>query len=173
MDGNQEFSRNRSVGWASLAVGIAVGLVMGLWSFDGPLQPPAWIGEYADTARRLVRLGHIAFIGLGLVDILLERELVRSSLGQTGRSIASWSMVVGNVLLPITLFASAAYRPVKYFMAVPAGSVFVALVLTAWGSRHSAQLHSVLAGTPPPLARAPALADSPSSRGPQALEDRP
>ena len=87
----QEFSRNRLVGWTSLAVGVAVGLVMGLWSFDGPLQPPAWMGEYADTSRRLVRLGHIAFIGLGVIDILIERELIRSALASRGRAIASWS----------------------------------------------------------------------------------
>ena len=135
MDSDRDFSRNRLVGWTSLAIGVAVGLVMGLWSFDGPLQPPGWIGEYTDTSRRLVRLGHIAFIGLGAIDILLERELVRSALGQAGRRLASWSMVIGNVLLPVTLFASAAYRPIKYFMAVPASAVFVALVLAAWGSR--------------------------------------
>jgi hypothetical protein len=51
---------------------------MGLWSFDGPMAPPSWIGEYADTSRRLIRLGHIAFIGLGILDILLANELTRS-----------------------------------------------------------------------------------------------
>jgi hypothetical protein len=135
MTSGQDFSRNRLIGWTSLAVGVAVGLVMGLWSFDGPLQPPAWIGEYADTSRRLVRLGHIAFIGLGVIDILIERELGRSALGSRARAIASWSMVLGNVLLPITLFASAVYRPMKYFMAVPATSVFLAFAMAAYGSR--------------------------------------
>ena len=135
MDPDREFSRNRVVGWASLAAGVGVGLVMGLWSFDGPLQTPAWIGEYTDTSRRLVRLGHIAFLGLGFIDILIERELVRSSLGRAGRAIASWSMVIGNVLLPIALFGAAAYRPLKYFMAIPATSVFLALVLAAYGVR--------------------------------------
>ena len=130
---SDDFSRNRFVGWTSLAVGVAVGLVMGLWSFDGPLPPPAWIGEYADTSRRLVRLGHIAFIGLGLIDILLERELSRSALAPATRGVASWAMVIGNVLLPIALIAAAAYHPLKYFMAIPASSVFVALVLAAYG----------------------------------------
>ena len=130
-----DFSRNRVVGWASLAICVGVGLVMGLWSFDGPVQTPAWIGEYTDTSRRLIRLGHIAFIGLGLIDILIERELLRSSLGQAGRAIASWSMVIGNVLLPVTLFAAAIYRPLKYGMAVPASAVCLALVLAAYGSR--------------------------------------
>jgi hypothetical protein len=130
-----DFSRNRMVGWSSLATGVGVGLIMGLWSFDGPVQPPAWIGDYTDTSRRLIRLGHIAFIGLGLIDILMERELARSALGQAGRAVASWSMVIGNVLLPMALFAAAVYRPFKYGMALPASAVFLALILAAYGSR--------------------------------------
>jgi hypothetical protein len=142
MERDNEVSRNRVVGWTSLAAGVGVGLVMGLWSFDGPLQPPGWIGAYGDTSRRLVRLGHIAFIGLGLIDILIERELLRSALGRTGRTVASWSMVIGNVLLPVALFGAAAYRPLKYVMAIPATSVFLALVLAAygvWGARATSQ----------------------------------
>lgn len=144
MDPAAEFSRNRVTGWASLAVGVAVGLVMGLWSFDGPLPTPSWLGEYADTSRRLARLGHIAFIGLGLIDILLERELLRSSLGTVARSVASWAMVAGNVLLPVTLFAAAFYRPAKYAMAGPASAVFLALVLAALGSRSHAAGRAVV-----------------------------
>jgi hypothetical protein len=120
-----------------------VGLVMGLWSFDGPLPTPSWIGDYADTSRRLARLGHIAFIGLGLIDILIERELLRSSLGAAARSVASWAMAFGNVLLPVTLFAAAFYRPAKYAMAVPASAVFLSLVLAALGSRIRPVGHAV------------------------------
>ena len=126
---------NRTVGWASLAVGVATGLVMGLWSFDGPLPTPVWLGAYGDTPRRLARLGHIAFIGLGTINILLARELTESSLGDPARRLASGAMNLGNVLLPITLFAAAAWRPAKYAMGLPATAVFVALSLAAWGAR--------------------------------------
>jgi hypothetical protein len=126
---------NRAVGWASIAVGIATGLVMGLWSFDGPVSTPAWLGEYGDTSRRLARLGHIAFIGLGILNILLARELTVSSLGERGRRLASAAMNFGNVFLPVTLFAAAAWRPAKFTMALPATAVFVAMCLAAWGAR--------------------------------------
>ena len=126
---------NRTVGWGSLAVGIATGLVLGLWSFDGPVPVPSWLGDYGDTPRRLARLGHIAFIGLGILNVLLARELDESSLGHAARRLASTAMNVGNVLLPITLFAAAAWRPAKYAMAAPATCVFVALALAAWGAR--------------------------------------
>jgi hypothetical protein len=120
-----------------MAVGIGVGLIMGMWSFDGPLPVPQWLGEYGDTSRRLARLGHIAFIGLGILNILLARELVQSSLDARRKRLASAAMNFGNIFLPIALFAAAAWRPAKYVMGLPATAVFIALVLAAWGARHS------------------------------------
>jgi hypothetical protein len=130
---------NRRVGWLSTCLGAATGLVMGLWSFDGPFPVPGWLGEYDQTARRLARLGHIAWFGLGILNVLVSGELRRSTLGRRGRLTASWAMNFGNVFLPLTLFAAAAYRPLKYFMSAPALAVFVAVVVTAYGvwcSRH-------------------------------------
>jgi hypothetical protein len=128
---------NRATGWASIAVGIGVGLIMGMWSFDGPLPVPQWLGEYGDTSRRLARLGHIAFIGLGILNILLARELMQSSLDARRKRLASAAMNFGNIVLPLALFAAAAWRPAKYVMGLPATAVFIALVLAAWGARHS------------------------------------
>ena len=91
---------NRRVGWLSLVAGIATGLVMGLWSFDGPLAPPAWLGGYADTPRRLARLGHIAFIGLGILNLLLAHELPQSALGPTGRRVAARAMNAATFFYP-------------------------------------------------------------------------
>jgi hypothetical protein len=124
---------NRRIGWVSTCLGAGSGLILGLWSFDGPFAVPAWLGEYDQTARRLARLGHIAFFGLGILNILMAGELRRIRLGPWGRRVASWAMNFGNVFLPLTLFAAAAYRPFKYCMSAPALAVFVALVVTAYG----------------------------------------
>ena len=130
---------NRTIGWCSLAAGVATGLVMGLWSFDGPMTTPAWLGEYGDTSRRLARLGHIAFFGLGFINILLARELPQSALSGRARRIASRHMNFGNVVLPITLFIASVWRPAKFALAIPATAVFVALCLAAWGARKGSE----------------------------------
>jgi hypothetical protein len=124
---------NRRVGWVSTCLGAASGVILGLWSFDGPFAVPAWLGEYDQTARRLARLGHIAFFGLGILNLLMAGELRRLALGPKISRVASWVMNFGNVFLPLTLFAAAAYRPIKYFMSAPALAVFLALLLTAYG----------------------------------------
>ena len=129
--------QNRIVGWFSLVAGAGTGVIMGLWSFDGPLPVPSWLGEYGDTSRRLARLGHIACFGLGILNILIAQELPRLSLANRTRKIAANAMNLGNIFLPLTLFAAAAYHPVKYFMSLPASAVSLALVITAYGVYHN------------------------------------
>jgi len=128
---------NRRVGWASLVVGVGTGLVMGMWSFDGPMGVPEWLGAYDSVGRRLARLGHIAFIGLGILDILLARELPHLALSAGAKRAASRLMIVSNVVLPPTLFAAAACRPFKYALPVGAVAAFVSLVIAARGAWRS------------------------------------
>ncbi|MFQ5504778.1 MAG: hypothetical protein ACE5F1_08290 [Planctomycetota bacterium] len=129
MDGNA----NRRVGWACAAAGVALGMLLGLWSFDGPLDVPAWVGDYQSVPRRLIRLGHIALIALGILNILLGRELVELRLGPGAKRAASVTMNTGNVLLPVTLLVAAFLPAAKYLMSIPAICVLVALCLAARG----------------------------------------
>lgn len=131
---NGEGAWNRRVGWLSMAVGVGTGMVLGMWSFDGPMAVPNWLGAYDSTARRLVRLGHIAFLGLGILDVLLARELAGLALSAAAKRLASRAMILGNVLLPPMLFAAGAWRFCKYVLPLPVTAVFVSLVLLAWGA---------------------------------------
>ena len=124
---------NRRIAWAGMAFGAALGMVLGLWSFDGPLPVPAFLGEYGSTARRLMRLGHIAFFGLGFVNLLLAREL--PALRARTRRVAGAAMNFGNLGLPLTLLVASALPAAKYLLPLPAGAVLLALLLVAIGVR--------------------------------------
>jgi hypothetical protein len=126
---NGEF--NQLIGWLSLTLGVFSGLILGLWSFDGPVQVPNWIGNYEDTSRRLLRMGHISLFGVGILNILLAREFPWAALGKKGTGTAMTCMTFGNVFLPTLLFGAAIYRPIKYLLPFPALSIFVALSLAA------------------------------------------
>lgn len=128
---SDELRLNRVVGWCSLACGALTGLVLGLWSFGGPIPVPAWLGPYDDLSRRLARLGHIAFFGLGILNLLLARELPTFRPGAGLRRAAARAMNFGNIFLPLSLFATAAYHPLRYVMSLPALAVTTALVLAA------------------------------------------
>ena len=123
---------NRTIAWTGMAFGAALGLIMGLWSFDGPMAPPNFIGDYTDTSRRLLRLGHIACFGVGILNLLLVQALIESrDLSKVARHTAK-AMNFGNIFLPLVLVVAAVYAPAKYLLPFPALSVFAALCLTAF-----------------------------------------
>jgi len=124
---------NRRLGWLSLFLGVATGLILGLWSFDGPAHAPAGFGNYGDLPRRLARLGHIAFFGLGFINIMVGRELPALALTERAAATASGCMNFANVLLPATLFVASIFPLAKYALPLPALAVFVALGMVATG----------------------------------------
>lgn len=129
--GAPSVSRNLAVGWSSLAVGAVTGLVLGLWSFGGPVPLPEAIGAYDALARRLLRLGHIAFFGLGILNIMLSRNIGQWLIPPDRARLALRAMNFGNLFLPVTLIAAAFFEPLKYLMSLPALAVTLALVIAA------------------------------------------
>ena len=111
---------NRAVAWTGFCLGAGSGMIMGLWAFDGPLSPPAGFVDYGDTSRRLLRLGHIGFFGIGYLNLLLAWDLPSLGLGQRAKQVAARCMNFANLFLPLTLMAAAAYQPFKYLLPVPA-----------------------------------------------------
>jgi hypothetical protein len=98
-----------------------VGLLVGLYAFDGPLPTPGFVGSYNEFARRLSRLGHAYCIALGLLAILLARQAagrVATVLFIAGSSVT----VLATVLL--------AFMPDWTALLVP-GPLLVVLALVA------------------------------------------
>lgn len=126
---------NRAIGFTSLLIGVATGMIIGLWSFGGPLPVPDGIGDYGELPRRFLRLGHIAFFGLGLINLTIAGHCCRLNFDQTARQRTLMLINLGNIGLP-PLLLLAAWQPVLlYLMPVPVLCVFAALALSttaAW-----------------------------------------
>ncbi len=123
--------RSIAVAWSSIALGAATGLILSLWSFNGPLPVPEAVGAYDDLSRRLLRLGHIAFFGLGMLNIMLARHLSACGASPRAARLALGSMNFGNILLPPTLIAAAFFTPLKYLSSLPAIAVTLAVIIGA------------------------------------------
>ena len=72
---------NVRVAWWMIGGSMAVGAVLGLWSFGGPVTPPPGFRAFDDLPRRLVRLGHIAAIALPALNLLYVPWMARSRWG--------------------------------------------------------------------------------------------
>lgn len=124
----------RMVGFTSLAAGALSGMLIGLWSFGGPVPTPAAIGDYGELPRRLLRLGHIAFFGLGMLNLILARHLPSTPITLRAQRGALGCMIFGNLTLPPALIAGAMLEPLKYLTAPPAFAVTLALCIAALGA---------------------------------------
>jgi hypothetical protein len=121
--------------WGWMAFGIFVGLIIGMWSFDGPAPTPAIVGDYDSCARRLIRLGHVAFIMLPLISMSYAVHILDTSLTPDNKMLAVKLMWFGMIGVPVTCMSGAFVRPTKYLMSFPAISVFVCLTMMAVGKQ--------------------------------------
>ena len=124
---------SRAIALTSMLLGATSGLVIGLWSFGGPLPEPAWIGGYGDLPRRLIRLAHIALFALGMINLMLARQQAGLDLPSPTRRLALTAMNLGNLLMPALLVATVFLPAAKYLLALPALAVSTALAIAAYG----------------------------------------
>lgn len=114
-------------GWTWILTGMIVGATLGLWSFNGPLKSP--IGDYNALPRRMIRLAHIAFIALGVINILYGMQIDKLNIAEDAKTIGCLSLIAGTALMPTLLIISAFFKQVKYFLAIPATLLILGLFI--------------------------------------------
>ena len=122
------------IAWFSILAGALSGMVMGLWSFDGPIPTPEWIGAYDSLSRRFLRLAHIAMFALGILHFLVARQIAAAPVRPDLDRLALGSMALGNIAMPAVLIAAALWQPFKYLTPVPTLAITVAIVVAAYSS---------------------------------------
>jgi hypothetical protein len=116
---------NYFFGWLWVFAGLLAGAIIGLFFHD-----ERWLGGYASWRRRMLRLGHIAFVGTGLLNLAFAFSLDRLSSGAIPR-LVSPLLVFGGVAMPLVCLLAAwrsAWRRV-FFVPVTALVAAVALIL--------------------------------------------
>lgn len=107
--------------WIGFAFGCISGAIPGLF-----FHRQDWLGGYVSWPRRLIRLAHISFFGIGFLN--LGMGLTAQGLGIVSLP-ASILMLVGAVAMPAMCYASAFKPAFRNLFFIPAGSVLVSIVL--------------------------------------------
>lgn len=111
--------------WLWILFGFLSGMVLGMF-FHGE----HWLGGYGSFQRRMYRLGHISFFGLGVVNLLFWLTMKDISSLSPLASIAAWALVLGGVTMPLCCVLMA-HRPKAHLIfAVPVVSLILGAVLT-------------------------------------------
>jgi len=111
---------NITAAWLGFLLGTISGAIPGLF-----FHRESWLGGYTSWPRRLIRLGHISFFGIGFLNLGLG--LTSTALGISSQP-ASLCMLIGAATMPVICYASA-YRPLfRHLFIIPAGSVMLAII---------------------------------------------
>ncbi|HEY9897987.1 MAG TPA: hypothetical protein V6D00_02290 [Pantanalinema sp.] len=124
-------------GWVWMNLGFLSGLLMGLkveqFGLNFQATGPTWMDGYDSIPRRLLRLGHIAFLMLPLLNIVYGQFIDGANLPAIYKVTGSYAMIFGAIGVPILCMAAAFYRPVKILLGIPASAVLLANLIIAWG----------------------------------------
>jgi hypothetical protein len=119
-----KFNPNLFLAWLWILLGFVTGMVLGLF-----FHRENWLGGYGSFKRRMYRLGHISFFGLGAVNLLFC--LTAQTFSLTGPSIvvASWSFIIGAISMPAGCVVMAHIPKARLIFALPVLSLITGGIL--------------------------------------------
>ena len=121
---------NLIAGWLGMLAGVLSGAVLGLF-----FHREDWMGGYGSYRRRLARLGHIAFFGLGFLNLIFAATATQLPLAGRALAIASWALVLGATTMPLCCFLSAWRKPLRHLFPIPVLSIttgLLAILIGGW-----------------------------------------
>lgn len=121
---------NILTGWLAMLTGVVSGALIGLF-----FHAEDWLGGYNSYRRRLVRLGHTSFFGLGFVNLFFATTAPALHLRAGNLKIASVSFIIAAISMPICCFLSAWRKPLRHLFPVPVSAAFVGIVTVLLGAR--------------------------------------
>jgi hypothetical protein len=123
---------NLWAGWAGMLLGLVSGAIIGLG-----FHKEAFAGGYTSFRRRMLRLGHVAFFALGMVNVLFALTLTSSSVVLGSPQIASACLAAGGFTMPAVCFLTAWKTPFRHVFPLPVILVLVPVLLLLEGMMQS------------------------------------
>lgn len=119
---------NMVAGWSGMLLGLFAGGAIGLF-----FHQESFAGGYGSFRRRLMRLGHVAFFGLGILNVLFALTLNLTGAELRYPALASFSLIAGAALMPLVCFLSAWKTPFRHLFAIPVVCVAISIILLTEG----------------------------------------
>lgn len=121
-----------AAGWTSMLAGVLSGGLLGLF-----FHRDDWLGGYGSFRRRMLRLGHISFFGLGLINVLFALSLGALGVSPLAARIAAAGFLLGMILMPACCFLTAWKKPLRHLFPLPVAAVLTGIcsLLAGWLAR--------------------------------------
>lgn len=111
------------VGWIAMLLGVVSGAVIGLFFHE-----ERWAGGYGSFRRRMMRLGHISFFGLGFLNLMFGFTLGIVAFEIPFANVASAGFVIGVISMPLCCFLTAWRKPFRHLFPIPVIAVLTGIL---------------------------------------------
>ena len=111
-------------GWLGMLGGVLSGALMGLFFLK-----PDWMGGYGSQPRRLVRLGHISFFGIGLLNLFFGLSLTPLEIPAEAGRWGSLALMIALISMPTCCFLTAWRQPMRHLFPIPVLSAVAGIVI--------------------------------------------
>jgi hypothetical protein len=109
-----------TTGWIGMLFGIISGALIGLF-----FHRDEWLGGYTSFTRRMVRLGHISFFGLGFLNILFALTLSIRVYDEAYALTAVAGLTIGAITMPVCCFLCAWRKKLWLLFPVPVTALLI------------------------------------------------
>jgi hypothetical protein len=110
--------------WIGFLCGVLSGAFAGLF-----FHREDWLGGYGSYPRRLVRLGHISFFGLGFLNALFALTVSIVQMQEPAGHLASIGLIAGAITMPLCCFAAAWRKSLRALFPIPVASLLGSVTL--------------------------------------------
>jgi len=115
-------------GWAGFLGGVISGAIIGL-----KFHKETWLGGYASRERRMVRLGHISFFGIGMICLFYGLSLRAFHHAGSLALAGTCCLTTALITMPSTCFLTAWRPSFRHLFFIPvlsaAGGILIQLKL--------------------------------------------
>lgn len=87
-----------------------------------------WMGGYSSFRRRMVRLGHISFFGLGFINLMFFFSMRAVEIPLFEARLASLCFILGVITMPLCCFLTAWRKPLRHLFSVPVTSLLIGII---------------------------------------------
>ncbi len=108
--------------WIGLLAGCISGAIPGLFFYKED-----WLGGYPSWRRRMIRLAHISFFGIGFINLAFVVSVHIFSI-DSGVRITSYSLIIGAITMPLICYLSAIRPLFRHLFFIPVTSICVGII---------------------------------------------
>jgi hypothetical protein len=116
---------NLALAWLWILLGFVSGMVLGMFFHD-----EKWLGGYASHKRRMYRLGHISFFGLGTVNLLFWLTVKNLPALSALAPSASVTIMIGALTMPLCCALMAHFPKAHLVFTIPVLSLITGGIIT-------------------------------------------